>query len=136
MEKTYNLFLSHSWAHSNDYEGLLDALKRDMTFKFRDFSVPKNDPVHTNGTDKQLYDAIENKIRPTSAVLILAGVYSTYSKWINKEIEIAQSYQKPIIGIKPWGNERISTTVSNAADEMVFWHTDSIINAIRSHCNE
>lgn len=134
MSRTYNLFLSHSWNYSAGYEKLLGLLNNDITFNFKDYSVPKNDPVHTNGTDKQLYDAIENKIRPTSAVLILAGVYSTYSKWINKEIEIAQAYQKPIIGIRPWGNEKISSTVQNASDEMSYWQTSSIIGAIRRNC--
>ena len=45
------------------------------------------------------------------AVIILAGVYATYSKWINIEIDLAEegfTYAKPIIAIRPWGSQRIS----------------------------
>ena len=71
---------------------------------------------------------------PCGVVLILAGVYATYSKWINKEIELAQygfSSRKPIIAIEPWASERTSAVVKTAADRIVRWNTDSIVNAIR-----
>ena len=134
MSKTYNLFISHSWTYSNYYESLIDLLKKDPYFSFKDYSVPRDDPIHTNGTEAQLYSAIMNKIRPTSIVLILAGVYSTYSKWINKEIEIAKKefiYPKKIIAITPWGAERTSTVVKNAANKIVGWNSKSIIDAIK-----
>jgi hypothetical protein len=44
---------------------------------------------------------------PSSVVLILAGVYATYSKWIDAEIRIAKEYGKPIIAIEPWGSEEL-----------------------------
>lgn len=71
--------------------------------------------------------------QPASCILILAGVYSTYSKWINIEIELAQSMGKKIIAIEPWGAERTSSKVKSAAHSIVRWNTDSIINAIRGY---
>lgn len=71
---------------------------------------------------------------PCHVVLILAGVYATYSKWINIEIELAEmdfSYSKPIIAIAPWGSERISEPVREAADRIVRWNTESIVKAVR-----
>jgi len=71
---------------------------------------------------------------PCGVVLILAGVYATYSKWINQEIDLAASsftYPKPIIAIEPWGSERTSLVVKQAADRIVKWNTDSIVGAIR-----
>ena len=71
---------------------------------------------------------------PSSVVLIVAGVYATYSKWIDKEIYIAQKEflsPKPIIAIRPWGNERMSTKVTEAADKIVGWNTESVVSAIR-----
>jgi hypothetical protein len=68
----------------------------------------------------------------------MGGVYSTYSKWINKEILIANesfSIPKPIIGIKPWGQTNISTKVQENAVEIVGWNTESIVAAIRKHSN-
>lgn len=134
MSKTYNLFISHSWTYANYYEDLISLLKKDPYFSFKDYSIPKYDPIHTNGTDYQLYSAIKDKISCSSVVLILAGVYSTYSKWINKEIEIAKTEfacPKNIIAITPWGAERTSTVVKNSADKIVGWNSKSIINAIK-----
>lgn len=64
-------------------------------------------------------------------VLILAGVYATYSKWINIEIQLAKEMNKPIIAIEPWGSERTSLIVKNNANKIVRWNTSSIISAIR-----
>lgn len=130
MSKTYRLFISHSWAYGDAYDRVVEMIG-SQGIVFYDHSVPRHDPIHTNGTDKQLKDAIDAKIRGTSCILILAGVYSTYSKWINKEIDIAKAYAKPIIAIEPWGSERTSRVVKDNADEIVKWQSSSIANAIR-----
>ena len=67
-------------------------------------------------------------------VLILAGVYSSYSKWIDKEIKIAKKdflVPKPIIAIEPWASEKTSQVVKSNADIRVGWNADSIVDAIR-----
>ena len=132
--RTFNLFVSHSWAYSNNYENLVNLLESRPYFDFRNYSVPRNDPVHTNGTDRELYRAILQKMRPCSVILILAGVYATYSKWIQKEVEIARGedwIEKPIVAIEPWGSERTSVFVKDNADRIVRWNTESIVSAIR-----
>ncbi|MFM6222393.1 MAG: TIR domain-containing protein [Aphanizomenon sp.] len=130
MIKQYRLFISHSWTYSDAYEKLINILD-SQNLSYYDHSVPKSDPIHTNGTDKDLYEAIKNKIAGTSCVLILAGVYSTYSKWIYKEIEISKAFGKPIIAIEPWGAEKTSTIVKNNADIIVKWQGASIVKAIK-----
>lgn len=128
----YRIFISHSWAYSSDYDKIESFLRQEEIY-FYNHSVPKSDPIHTNGTDKQLSDAIEAKIKGCSCVIILAGVYSTYSKWINKEIEMAKKYNKPIIAVQPWGAERTSTIVKNAATVIVGWNAKSVANAVRNY---
>ncbi len=133
MANTYNLFISHSWAYGDAYEkliGLLDS--KGGHFPYKNYSVPQNDPIHNAPNQVALRAAIERQIKPASVVLILAGVYSTYSKWINVEIEIAKQLGKPIIAIEPWGSEKTSVVVKNAADKIVKWQTDSIVSAIRA----
>lgn len=60
-------------------------------------------------------------------------MYVSYSYWIQTEIEIAKAYNKPIIGIIPWGNEKTPKAVSDAAKVVVGWNTDSIVNAIKDY---
>ena len=71
---------------------------------------------------------------PCGVVLVLAGVYSTHSKWINEEIALAKSgfaLAKPILAIEPWGSEHTSLRVKNAANRVVKWNTESVVTAIR-----
>lgn len=124
-----NLFISHSWKYNNQYEGLKKLLENNG-YEYRDYSVPESKPITDAESDKQLEQAIEQKMKYSSVVLIMAGVYSTYSKWINKEIVIAQRLGKPIIAIEPYASERTSSVVKNAADEVCGWNTRSIVNAI------
>lgn len=134
MSKTYHIFISHSWAYPDAYERLIELLDKDPNFSYSDYSVPKNDPIHNAGTSKELYNAIKAQVSKASVVIIMAGVYSTYSKWINKEIEIAQTeflIPKPIIAVEPWASEKTSVKVKDAADKIVGWNSSSIINAIK-----
>lgn len=130
----YRIFISHSWNYSNQYDSIIDFLDKQEV-KYYNHSVPKDDPVHTNGTDKQLREAIDAKIKGCSCVIILAGVYASYSKWINKEIEIAQKYDKPIIAVKYWGVSRFSSVVMDAADRVVGWNSKSVADAIKELCD-
>lgn len=123
------IFISHSWTYTDAYEKLCNILHNN-NFYFYNHSVPKDDPIHTNGTAKQLREAIRNQMMGVNCVLILAGVYATYSKWIKEEIAMAQEMGKPIIAIEPWGSERTSTVVKEAADRIVGWNGPSIIKAI------
>ena len=135
MAKVYNIFISHSWTYGNHYDRLINLLRSRPYFQFLDYSVPKNDPIHNPSNDSELYEAIRNKMRPCHVVLIMAGVYSTYSRWINKEIRIAKKEflsPKPILAIKPWGNINFSSVVSQNADRLIGWSTESIVNGIRA----
>ena len=127
----YKLFISHSWAYGDAYDKLIRMLDSDRYFKYKDYSVPKNNPIHNAPYDYQLRAAIKNQMQHASCVLILAGVYATYSKWINIEIQLAKEMNKPIIAIEPWGSERTSSIVKNNANKIVRWNTSTIISAIR-----
>ena len=131
--KTYVGFISHAWKYHDEYERLLSMLKNAPNFEFRNSSVPKTDPIPTPITDAKLKSALDEQIRIANVVLILSGMYSAHSDWIGTEIAIAAKYQKPIIGVVPWGQQRIPDVVQTASKEMVRWNTDSIVAAIRKH---
>lgn len=139
MSKTYHLFISHAWRYNDDYYRLVEMLNdasESSNFNWKNFSVPKHDPVldPDDPADRQaLIKELKEQIRPVHCVLILSGMYVAHSYWIQKEIDIAVNYEKPIIGIKPWGQERVPQAVSDVANEIVGWNTDSIIEAIRRH---
>lgn len=131
--KQYKIFISHSWSYSKNYEKLIKMLKADPRFSFQDYSVPKDDPIHNAPNAAALSQAIQNQMRFCDVIIILAGVYSTYSKWINKEIALAKGFTnpKPILAIEPWASEKTSLVVKNNASKIVKWNTSSIVSGIR-----
>lgn len=131
--RQYNIFISHSWAYTDAYKKLTKMLDADPRFNYRNYSVPKDDPIHNTPSSTALSQAIQNQMRFCDVIIILAGVYSTYSNWINKEISIAKGFTnpKPILAIEPWASERTSRIVKDNADKIVSWSTSSIISGIR-----
>lgn len=130
----YKLFISHSWKYDEDYRRIIDFLNKANYFRYSNFSHPFDNPLDCfRHTDNELTQRLEQQIAPTQVVLVVSGMYVAYSKWIQKEIDIARYYKKPIIGIKPWGNINTPVAVSSVANEIVGWQTDSIIEAIRRY---
>lgn len=131
-----HLFISHSWAYSGHYAKLYEWIFANgwrygqAKLLFSDYSVPKDDPIHTAPSDTELQEAINRKIARSHVVVIPTGMYVNYSKWINKEIDGATKKNKPILGVNPWGQLRVSSVVASVADKTVGWNKKSVVRAI------
>jgi hypothetical protein len=131
-----HVFISHAWAHSKHYNTLASWIfegnwsVEQASLDFRDYSVPKNDPIHNANNDKQLKDAIYAKIARSHVIVIPSGMYAHYSKWIKKEIEGALGYSKPILAVNPNGQQKKPGVVLNNATDDVGWTKKSVINGI------
>lgn len=78
--------------------------------------------------------AICNWMRTCHVILVCAGNYATFSRWIEREMDMAKrsfAHPKPVIAIKPWGNDNMSTKARGQADRIVNWNTSNIVSAIR-----
>ena len=114
--KTYDIFTSHAWCYHEDYDRLVMLLNKAPYFKWRNYSVPRHDPKidpNTPAGFNKLKEELKKQIRPVNCVLILAGMYAAYSRWISVEMDIADDYGKPIIGVRPWGQQRTPIEVQN-----------------------
>lgn len=130
--KTYDLFISHAWTYHEDYNRIVRFLNAANNFKWRNYSVPVHDPADANSSAK-LQEALKRQMRPANVFLILAGMYATHSAWIEFEINFGAALSKPMIGIRPWGQQRVPKVVSDAVDVMVGWQTTSIVDAVRKY---
>ena len=130
--KTYDIFISHAWAHTEDYARVVKFLNDARNFKWRNYSVPSHDPVDANNKTK-LKEALRRQMKPANAMLIISGMYAAYSDWIEFEMEFGAELSKPMIGIRPWGQQRTPQAVQNAVKEMVGWNQTSIVSAVRKH---
>jgi len=134
--KTYDLFISHSWKYGDDYDRMVNLLKNAAYFQWRNYSCPEHDPAIDPDTEagrNKLIAALSEQVRPVNCVIVLSGLYVAYSYWIQKEIDIAVSYGKPIIGVVPWGGQSVSQAVQQVANEIVGWSTSTVVDAIRRY---
>lgn len=130
--KNYRLLISHSWSYSQHYDTVKKWLDNSNYFKWSNHSVSADRPLDTT-SDKELKDRLTRQISGCSAVIVVSGMYSHYSKWIDYEIDEALRMNKPIIGLKPWGSERIPTKISENATILIGWNSNSLINAVRNY---
>jgi hypothetical protein len=132
MAKDYKIFISHSWAHSADLQGLQKLLSSRGYFNVEFTEASKDVPI--NSTKASYIKAkLRVKILSSDVVLALAGIYASHSEWMPWELDTAKSLGIPVIGIIPSGQERISQEVYSRSVVDVKWNTESIVEAIRNH---
>ncbi|MBB4804180.1 hypothetical protein HNP37_004266 [Flavobacterium nitrogenifigens] len=132
MAKNYNIFISHSWAHSNDLEDLRELLNNRGYFNVEFTEASKDVPINSSHAP-YIKSRLKNKIQSSDIVLALAGIYASHSEWMPWELDTAKSFGIQIIGIIPRGQERISQEVFSRSIVDVRWNTESIVEAIRNH---
>ena len=130
--KNYHILISHSWDYSKHYEKVVSWLDEAYNFEWSNYSVPLTNPIEANGK-RELKEKLRNRISNCSCVIILSGMYVAYSEWIDYEIDIAVEMGKPIIGLEPWGQERVPQKVTSNADVVVGWNSYSVVQAIRDY---
>ena len=132
--RAYRAFISHAWDYGDEYQRIVNLLNNAPRFNWSNYSVPEDSPIHVHrrrGATRAIRDGLSNHIRPTHIVLILAGMYGAHSDWMQREMDISLEMNKPVLGIRPWGAQRIPQAVQDASDEVVGWTTDSVVSAIR-----
>ena len=125
----YRIFISHAWNYDEDFYRLERMLQEHPNFEFRNYSVPMHDPLDTSA---QLTKKLLDQMSPTQVVIVLAGMYAAHSDWIQFEINESKRMNKPIIGVKPWGQERIPQSVQDAARVIHGWNIGPIVESIRA----
>ncbi len=124
----YRIFISHAWAYNEEYYRLEKLLNDYSYFDYRNYSVPQHDPLETKARLKQ---KLTDQINPVQVVVVLAGMYAAHSEWIQYEIEEAQRLYKPIIGVRPWAQERVPQIVQNSARVIHGFNAGPIVESIR-----
>lgn len=130
MVKTYKVFISHSWDHVDDLMNLRRLLNDRPYFYAEYEEVPPHESINSNNAN-YIKSVIRSKISESDVVIGMAGMYGSYSPWMEWEIDTAIALGKPVIAVIPWGQERVSAKISSKANRIVRWNTESIVAAIR-----
>ena len=127
-----NVFVSHYHEDEDSIKKFKDLLSDDYCIK--NYSVTSD--KYNNATSE---DYIKNMLRPlinqASTFICLIGPNTHDSKWVNWEVEQALKQGKRIIGVYIWGakDSDIPPALEDAADAMVGWNHDTILDAINGH---
>jgi MTH538 TIR-like domain (DUF1863) len=109
---------------------MVNLLVNRPYFEWTNYSVPENKAfVGLNAT--ALAEQLRNQIRPVQCVIIIGGMWTNHSDWIQFEMDFTKSIGKPILGVRPRSAKVMPQAVVNAADAVVNWNSDSIVAGIR-----
>lgn len=124
------LFISHSWSYSDRYNAMVNLLNNRPYFNFTNYSVPETKAFGPMAQYK-MKDELRDQIRPVNCVIIIGGMWTNHSDWINFEMDFASSINKPILGVRPRGAKMMPLAVSQASNLVVNWNSDAIVAGIR-----
>jgi hypothetical protein len=130
MAKEYRIFISHSWNYIDDLKNLRNLLETRGYFNVQFEEATPDVPINSDNA-YYIRQRLKQKISNSDIVLGIAGMYASYSDWMEWELDKAIELGVPIVGVIPRGQERISTVVSSRSKEDVRWNTESIVAAIR-----
>ena len=124
------LFISHSWSYSERYKAMVKLLNDRPYFSWTNYSVPTTKAFGPMAKTK-MKEELRQQIRPVNCVIIIGGMWTNHSDWIQFEMDFSSSIGKPILGVRPRGAKVMPVAVTTYADKVVNWNTDSIVAGIR-----
>lgn len=124
------LFISHSWSYNERYNSMVSLLNNRPYFEWVNYSVPETKAFGAMA-QSAMKEELRQQIRPVNCVIIIGGMWTSHSDWIQFEMDFAQSIGKPILGVRPRGAKIMPSAVIEKADKVVYWTADSIVAGIR-----
>jgi hypothetical protein len=103
---TYDLFLTHAWHYTDEWQGLVALLDAYLPGKWRNWSLPWHDTSIDRFSEEgrvQLEKLLRGHIIQTSGVIVLPETMERAEGrlWLNKQLALATQYKKPIVGVLP-----------------------------------
>ncbi|MEE1116929.1 MAG: hypothetical protein VZR33_05230 [Methanosphaera sp.] len=115
--KKWKLFISYP-KDCEDYNTFMSRLESATeAFKWEDI---------TNISETGYAEAIAD----SDALIVLSGLWDDNRDMIEEHIKYAQSFEKAIIIIRPYGAEEIPLELQEVATKVVGWNTACIVDAI------
>lgn len=124
------IFISHSWSYSERYNSVVSLLTNRPYFEWTNYSVPEVKAFAPMGSEA-MKEQLRNQIRPVQCVIIIGGMWTNHSDWIQFEMDFARSIGKPILGVRPRSALVMPTAVVAVSNKVVSWNSDSIVAGIR-----
>lgn len=97
MAKTYNVFISHSWAYVDDLKNLRNLLNNRGYFNVEFEEASPDEPIDSENAS-YIKQRLKQKIKNSDIVLGIAAMYASHSDWMAWELDTAIDNDIPIVG--------------------------------------
>jgi MTH538 TIR-like domain (DUF1863) len=109
---------------------MVSLLTNRPYFEWTNYSVPES-RAFTMMSSEAMKEQLRSQIRPVQCVIIIGGMWTNHSDWIQFEMDFARSIGKPILGVRPRSAKVMPAAVTEVANKVVYWNSDSIVAGIR-----
>ncbi|MCD7782174.1 MAG: hypothetical protein LUG89_05720 [Methanosphaera sp.] len=75
-------------------------------------------------------DKYIESIKLCDVLIVLSGLWDNNKELINKHIRAAQTFEKPVVVIRPYGAEEIPLELQDDSTRVIGWNTACIVDAI------
>lgn len=135
-----NIFISH--VHEDD--SAVMRLKKQLInygLDVRDSSVTSEKPNDAESEEYIKYQILGPRIKWAGCVIVYISHLTTYSKWVEWEIDYADGQEKHIVGVWEPGasSALVPRSLYEYADAVIGWDgwdPDRIIKAINGECDD
>jgi len=137
---TYDLFLTHAWYYTDEWQELVAILDGYVPGRWRNWSIPWHDTSierHTEDGKATLEKLLRGHIRMSSAILLLPETRKMPDGklWLEKQLHIAAEYSKPVIGIRARDNHRFPQDLAGYVCQVVDRNAAQIIAVANRLCH-
>jgi hypothetical protein len=96
-----DVFVSHAWRYHPEWLHVCELLSANSSSTLRNFSLPWHDPAYAPASElgaKHLMHSLEVQIYAVDIVFVIDAllVNKSAEKWVKKQIEIANRFNKKI----------------------------------------
>jgi hypothetical protein len=134
---TYDLFLTHSWNYTDEWQMLVATLDEYVPGKWRNWSLPWHDTSidrHSVAGKAELEKLLHGHISMAAAIILLPETIRTGEGrlWLDKQLQIASEFSKPVIGVHPMNGGSFPDVLVPHTHVLVRRDAQDILQAVRS----
>ena len=124
------LFVTHLYAPDETYFRVFEYLESQPNFYYTNLATPEKLP--RSKEKEAIREDLRRQMSDAEVVILLSSLYSRDSVLIEYQGLYAQSCERPLIVMEPFGtNEPVPAKLREMADEVVPWNGREMADAIR-----
>jgi hypothetical protein len=124
------LFVTHLFAPDESYFRVFEYLESQPNFFYKNLATPEKPP--RSKEKEAIREDLRRQMTDAEVVIVLSSLYQQDAVAIEYQCLYAQSCDKPLIVMEPFGTtEPVPAKLREMADEVVAWNGREMGDAIR-----